>query len=310
MDGVKLLFQNNGDKPFENVSEKAGLSKDKGPTFGSFFFDYDNDGWLDLLFCNYDFKKPLSYYSAKEALHPSSEMTGKVYLYHNNGNGTFTNVSAQMGLNQVAFAMGNNFGDIDNDGFLDFYLGTGNPNYRSLVPNKLFKNVGGKKFVDVTNSARVGNLQKGHGISFADMDNDGDQDIHIEMGGAYKGDGYPNSLYLNPGQGANNWICLKLEGLQSNKAAIGAKITLKVRENGKLRQIYRVVSTGGSFGCSPLRSEIGIGAASTIEEIVIQWPAGNKTQVLKNVPAKVYLKTLAFQQGAAMPMCAPVVPSK
>ena len=61
-------------------------------------------------------------------------------------------------------------------------------------------------FLDVTTAARVGNLQKGHGVSFADLDNDGNEDIYIKMGGAYTGDAYENSLYLNPGQNNNHWI--------------------------------------------------------------------------------------------------------
>ncbi len=80
--------------------------------------------------------------------------------------------------------MGANFGDVDNDGWLDMYLGTGNPDVRSLVPNKMFKNISGQQFADVTTSARVGNLQKGHGVSFADINNDGYQDIFIKVGGA------------------------------------------------------------------------------------------------------------------------------
>ena len=115
-------------------------------------------------------------------------------------------------------------GDFNNDGYLDIYLGTGNPSFRSLIPNKLFRNIQGTKFTDVTTSARVGNLQKGHGVSFADLDNDGDEDIYIEMGGAYPGDSYANSLYLNPGQNNNHWIKISLEGTASNRAAIGAKI--------------------------------------------------------------------------------------
>ena len=96
--------------------------------------------------------------------------------------------------------MGANFGDIDNDGYPDMYFGTGNPDFKSLVPNKLFKNIDGKRFADVTTSSRTGNLQKGHGVAFADFRNTGIQDIFIEMGGAYKGDSYTSSLYVNPGQ--------------------------------------------------------------------------------------------------------------
>ena len=81
--------------------------------------------------------------------------------------------------------MGANFGDLDNDGFLDFYLGTGSPEYDSLMPNLMFRNREGKMFADVTTAGGFGHLQKGHGIAFADFDNDGDQDVFAELGGAY-----------------------------------------------------------------------------------------------------------------------------
>jgi hypothetical protein len=119
--------------------------------------------------------------------------------------------------------MGCNFGDLDNDGWLDFYVGTGDPSLSMLIPNRMFRNDGGKRFQEVTSSGGFGHLQKGHGISFADLDNDGDQDIHEEMGGAVSGDVAHNALYLNPGHG-NHWITLKLEGVTSNRAAIGARI--------------------------------------------------------------------------------------
>ena len=110
--------------------------------------------------------------------------------------------------------MGSNFGDIDNDGYPDIFLGTGNPQYESLVPNKMFQNIRGERFLDVTSAARVGSLQKGHGVSFVDLDDDGDEDIFIKMGGAYIGDAYQNSFFLNPGQNSNHWIGISLEGVK------------------------------------------------------------------------------------------------
>jgi len=172
------------------------------------------------------------------------------------------------------------------------YLGSGNPNYKSLIPNKMFKNIGGQKFEDVTASARVGHLQKGHGVSFADMDNDGDQDIYIEMGRAYPGDAYQNSFFLNPGQNTNNWICLQLEGTQSNRSAIGTRVKLVFKENGIPRSVYRDVNSGGSFGASPLRREIGIGQATIIDELEIRWHGSNKVQVFKNIKPNQFLKIM------------------
>jgi hypothetical protein len=170
------------------------------------------------------------------------------------------------------------------------YLGSGNPQYQSLVPNKMFKNMRGTAFADVTNTARVGHLQKGHGVSFADIDNDGDQDIHIEMGGPFEGDAYPNSLFLNPGQNENRWIGIILEGNQSNRDAIGARIKVSVMENGLRRTIYRDVNSGGSFGSSPLRREIGIGEATMIEDIEILWPGSNVIQRFKYVQPNQFIR--------------------
>ena len=118
----------------------------------------------------------------------------------------------------VFATMGCNFGDFDNDGLLDFYLGTGEPDLSVLVPNRMFKNVDGRRFADITASSGTGNLQKGHGVSCADWDRDGDLDIFIEMGGATPGDRYHNILFENPGQG-NNWLTVKLVGEKSNRAA-------------------------------------------------------------------------------------------
>lgn len=320
----QILLRNKGVSgplpQFEDVSEAAGFTKKPCSSFPTFFFDYDNDGWLDIFLCDYDFNKALSYYTAKEAMHPTNDKGGKMYLFHNNHNGTFTDVASRMHVNQTIFAMGANFGDIDNDGWLDMYFGTGNPDYKSLVPNRLYKNIDGKDFADVTFSSRTGNLQKGHGVAFADINNNGDQDIFIDMGGAYKGDAYNSSLYLNPGQNNNNWICIKLEGAKSNKAAIGAKIKLKIHDRGQERYIYREENSGGSFGCSPFRREIGIGQAKVIDELTITWPASGVVQVFKNVQPNQFIKisessneiqpvslqTLQFKRkDGTMPMCAP-----
>ena len=186
--------------------------------------------------------------------------------------------------------MGANFGDIDNDGYLDFYLGTGNPQIKSAIPNKLFKNLNGKSFLDVTTSARVGNLQKGHAVSFADLDNDGNEDIYIKMGGAYTGDAYENSFYLNPGQNNNHWIDILLQGTVSNRVAIGARIKVSFKDSGLERSVYRDVNSGGSFGSNPLSQHIGVGKATIIEKIEITWPVTGRVQVFENLPVDKHFK--------------------
>ncbi len=294
LDGGRKLLRNNGvsgkEILFEDVSKLAGLDKDKGRTFTTWFWDYNNDGWLDILTGDYTFDKSLAYYTAAEKLKMSEGNSGHMLLYKNNQDGTFTNVTKEAALDQTVFVMGANFGDIDNDGYLDMYLGTGNPRYQSLVPNKMFKGIDGKKFADVTSSARVGHLQKGHGVSFADMDNDGDQDIYIEMGGAYPGDSYENSFFLNPGQNSNRWIGLTLEGSTANRSAIGTRIKITFEENGVLRSVYRDVNSGGSFGSSPLRREIGLGHANKIESLEIRWHGSDKVQIFRDIKPNQFIK--------------------
>lgn len=300
--GQRFLLKNSGTPgkipTFEDVTESAGLTaKDGSRTFPTWFWDYNNDGWLDLFIGDFTFDKPIASYSAAEALNIPTGMSGATRLYQNNKDGTFSDVSEETGLVKKAFAMGANFGDIDNDGYPDVYLGTGNPELESIVPNKLFRNIGGNRFADITVPARVGHLQKGHAISFADVDNDGDQDIYLELGGAYKGDTFHNAFYVNPTQDERNrWIVLDLVGTKTNRSAIGTRVKITVTENGKQRSIYRDVNSGGSFGASPLRREIGIGRADIIDEIEIQWHPGTK-QVFNNVKPNQQLRIKEGSDG-------------
>ncbi|HEV2480464.1 MAG TPA: CRTAC1 family protein [Puia sp.] len=293
-DGRKVLLRNTGVHSniphFENVTHRAGLDKDTTYTFPTWFWDYDNDGWPDIFVCGYAFNGSLAKAQAAEALHLPLTSASTMYLYRNNHDGTFSNVTKTTGLDKPVFAMGSNFGDIDNDGWLDMYLGTGNPDFQSLTPNRLFKNMAGRYFADVTGSARVGNLQKGHGVAIADLNNDGYEDIFIETGGAYKGDAFYNSLYCNPGQNDNNWITIKLEGTVSNRSAIGAHLAVTFTENGIARTVYRDVSSGGSFGASPLRQHIGIGQATTIDTLRITWPATGKIQWFTHLAPRQFIR--------------------
>ena len=153
-------------------------------------------------------------------------------LFKNMKDGTFRDVTKEVGLDKVFMPMGANFGDIDNDGYLDIYLGTGNPSYASLLPNVMLRNQDGKFFTDVTASSGTGELHKGHGVAFADIDNDGDEDLLAQIGGATPGDSHAFRLFENPGNG-NDWINLHLVGVKSNRAAIGARIKLTVAERGQ-----------------------------------------------------------------------------
>ena len=264
---------------FTDVTKQAGVGEPLH-SFATWFWDYDNDGWQDILVAGYFTATPNDIGAFQFGL-PNQGETPR--LYHNNGNGTFTDVTHQTKLDRVILAMGANFGDLDNDGWLDCYFGTGTPEFAALLPNKMFRNAGGKSFQDVTTSGGFGHLQKGHGISFGDLDNDGDEDIFEVIGGAYPGDTYQSVLFENPGHG-NHWVSLELRGVQTNRLALGTRVRVRVNTKEETRDLFRVISSGGSFGGSPFRLHVGLGQATAIEEVEINWPTSGQTQRLKNLP--------------------------
>jgi len=276
--GPNSLFRNNHDRTFTPVGGTAGTAG-SGRGFATWFFDYDNDGWQDLFSTSY-------FTSVDETARtylglPHNART--LMLYRNRGDGTFADVTVEVGLDKVFMPMGANFGDIDNDGYLDIYLGTGNPSYASLVPSVLLRNREGKAFVDVTGSSGTGELHRGHGVAFADLDGDGDEEIVFEVGGATHGDRHPLRLFENPGHG-NDWLSLKLVGVKTNRAAVGARITVTVQDGaGRKRSIHRTVGSGGSFGASPLEQHIGLGRSARAVSVDIWWPTSDTRQHFANV---------------------------
>lgn len=150
------------------------------------------------------------------------------------------------------------------------------------MPKRMFRNDQGKYFQDVTTSGGFGNLQKGHAIAFADIENNGNEDVFEELGGAFQGDRFMPTLYHNPGHG-NHWVTLMLEGVKTNRAAYGARIRVTIVEGGRERSIYRAVGSVSSFGGNPMRQHIGVGRAGVIREIEIWWPASGTRQRFRNV---------------------------
>jgi hypothetical protein len=206
---------------------------------------------------------------------------GAPLVYRNDG-GTFEEVGRELGLTAPAMTMGASFGDLDNDGFLDFYLGTGQPPFEALSPNLMVRNDGGRRFQDVTFSGGFGHLQKGHAVVFADLDEDGDQDVFEQMGGAFPGDAYFSALYRNPGHG-NGWVKLRLAGERSNRSAIGSRVVLELETPAGRRRVHRTVGATGSFGSAPLRLEIGLGDATAIRRLEVFWPASGRRQSFSGV---------------------------
>ncbi len=288
-----LLFRNDGDK-FTNVTSEAGLGE-MSQGFGTYFFDYDNDGNLDIMVAGY-YIDNLDDIPNFHLGRPNKAEVPR--LYHNNGNGTFTEVSKQMRLDRVILSMGLGFGDLDNDGFLDCYFGTGSPDYESLLPNRMFRNDHGRVFQDITTSGGFGQLQKGHGIAFADFNRDGNEDVFEVVGGAAPGDTYMPTLFENPGN-TNHWIGIKLIGVKSNRSAIGARI--KVTTPGQAFHV--VVNTGSSFGDAPLEQHIGLATSQSVQNVEIRWPSG-LTQQFTNLAAN----TIYQLKEGGQPTTVPITP--
>lgn len=276
-DGKNILYFNAAQEDgvsFTLAPESAGVSEPL-QSFSTWIFDYNNDGLEDIFVSGYSDpeRSPANIFMANLRL-PGDPRVEERYphLFKNNGDGTFTNVASEAGLTEPLTTMGCNFGDLDNDGFLDFYAATGDPSFLSIVPNKMYRNLGGKAFEDVTFSGGFGHIQKGHAIGFGDLDMDGDQDIYAVMGGAYEGDTFQNLLFENPIGNQNNWINIILVGRTSNRSAIGTKIIATITEDGKTRKVYHTLGTGASFGGNSLMAEIGLGAAGSIDTLEVIWP--------------------------------------
>jgi len=271
------LYRNNHDGTFEDVSTAMGID---GPTvgFSCWAWDYNNDGWLDIFATCYE----------KNLAEVVKGLTGQPHqlhsnrLFQNQEGKHFKDVTKESGLDHVFATMGSNFGDLDNDGFLDMYLGTGDPDLALLIPNRMFKNVGGQRFSEITASSGTGNLQKGHGVAMGDWDRDGNVDIFIEMGGAINGDKYHNILFQNPGHD-NNWLTIKLTGEKTNRPAIGARIKI-VTAGSQPQTIHRHITSGSSFGANSMEQTIGLGHADRIALLEITWPTSGTTQTFHDVP--------------------------
>src|SRR4026209_1614939 len=121
---------------FADVAPELNVTAPQGRSFGCWFFDLENDGDLDIWVNAYDAKTADVARSAMGIKHNASAPC----LYRNEGNGTFTNIAREADINRAWLPMGCSFGDFDNDGWLDVYLGTGDPMYESLMPNIALRN--------------------------------------------------------------------------------------------------------------------------------------------------------------------------
>ena len=285
--GLNRLYRNDGAMRFTDVAPELGVQGFAGYNFAPWFFDLNNDGYLDLFVGAY--MAALEDFMADSRGLPNKAVPPNLYL--NNRDGTFTDIADKAGLSHPYLPMGANFGDVDNDGYLDIYLATGESRFEVLTPNVLLRNVRGERFENATYAARLGHLQKGHGVAFADFDHDGDQDLFNQLGGFFPGDRFHNALFLNPGTENNHHLVIKCIGTPSNRDAIGARIAVSVVDSdGTAREMHRAVGAVSSFGGSPLHQEIGLGKANKIQSVIVRWPNSRTTQTFTEVPLDVMVE--------------------
>ncbi|MEM8995723.1 MAG: CRTAC1 family protein, partial [Acidobacteriota bacterium] len=293
-----LLFRNRGDGRFEETGRGAGVG-DPVYSFGTAFWDYDNDGHQDLFVTSY-LQTVDDVAREYLGLDPRGET---LRIFRGRGDGTFEDATTAVDMAKVIPAMGMNVGDIDNDGFPDLYLGTGAPSYGLLIPNRLFVNrpsgEGARRFVDVTTSTGTGHLQKGHGVSFVDVDRDGDLDIFHNLGGAFPGDKSPSALFENPGHG-NDWLAVDLAD-PGHRSLWGSRVRVVLENEDGPSERYLWLTTGGSFGASPRRMHLGLGRGARILRLEVAWPAPPEGPapppvVFEDVPVNRALRITRGQQ--------------
>ena len=281
--GRPQLFRNNGDGTFLDIGVEAGFTE---YVVGStcFWCDYDNDGWLDLVqFVWADHEDVI--HTMKTGKAPEDGVTMRVY--HNNRDGTFTNRSKELGIDGCWGTMSGCFGDLNNDGHQDFLLGNGGPRMDRFEPVVLLES-DGRKYRNVTFTAGLPPLGKNHGTNCADLFGDGRLSIVVATGGLYPGDLLTTSVFC-PKERLGNYLNIRLTGVQSNRDAIGARVTLLAAGGKQMRE----VNGGTNFGCLPYEQHFGLGAAAAVDAVEIRWPNG-LTQRVENPPVN---ETIRITEG-------------
>jgi hypothetical protein len=185
--------------------------------------------------------------------------------------------------------MGASFGDFNNDGAYEFYLGTGNPEPAFVLPNLMYLgDIEGRQptgfMSNVTMMNGFGTIQKGHGIVFFDFDRDGDQDMYSSLGGMWPGDSWPNQFFKNNSPQKNAWVKLRLRGRQSNYYGVGAMIRVDAETlagDAVVRYYYMNNKTG--FGSAPYLAHIGLMDAARVVRVDVTWPGSNSNTTFDDV---------------------------
>ncbi len=245
--GANFLFRNDGRGAFTRITGRLPAS-DAQPSDGLAWGDYDNDGFLDLFVTN-----------------PNS---GGNRLYRNKGDGTFEKITSGAIVTDKAESLGCAWGDFDNDGFLDLFVING---LFGPQNNFLYRNNGDGTFTKITSGSLANDVGASSGIAWGDYDNDGFLDLFVANG--VLGPAQVNFLYRNNGNG-NNWLKVKCVGTVSNRAGLGAKVRLKAVIAGQSRWQMRQIDGGDGSSGGSLEADFGLGDATIIDTLRIEWPSG------------------------------------
>jgi hypothetical protein len=268
-DAGPFLFRNLGDGRFEDVSVKAGVRM-QTQAYTPVFFDYDNDGSLDLFVSTY----PTGDLKIQDMI--DAKLSGpaprplRQLLFRNNGDGTFRNISDEAGITGWYGGMSSQVGDLDNDGFDEVTIGTGNPALDWNEPKPLLHNNGKGQFTDVAHSAGLIHFGMLHGTALADYDDSGNLSLFGSFGGFYWGTRESTKLYRNLGSG-NSSLEIRLIGTRSNRDAIGARVSALAGRH----KIHKWVNGGNGFGAANSRIvHLGLGHEQRVDLLEVRWPSG------------------------------------
>ncbi len=261
-----ILFKNNGNGTFTNVSHQAGiagLTQGRSIAWG----DYNNDGFLDLF---------ISRGTDNGALKQS--------LYKNNGNGTFTDVTDQAGLGSISDNRAAAWGDFNNDGYLDLYIVNSGSDPGGKGANQLYRNNQDGTFTDVASSVGVADLvvSRGRGAAWGDYDNDGFLDLFVTNGEDNTDFIMGPQFLFHNGTNGNHWLKIKLVGTTSNRQGLGVKVTIHIGSTLQYREANGAMNHYLSQGAGPIH--FGLGQTTVVDQITVKWPSG-VSQTLSSVSA-------------------------
>jgi hypothetical protein len=324
-----ILYHNNGDGTFTDVSESSKIGKYIGKGMGVVFADYDNDGWTDIFVSNDTFRHFLFHNEHNGAFTENAVLKGVAYnengksiagmgadfkdvdndgradifvvamvgdtfpLFYNRGRffEDVTSISGVAAASVSSTGWGAGVFDFDNDGFKDLFVARAAildnaemiDHVPAKLPNAIYRNLGGKKFVDVSSKAGPGlQLAAAHrGAAFGDLNNDGKMDVVVNCLNEKP------EILLNQSRNRNHWLTLELTGTKSNRDGLGARVWVTA---GGITQFNHATTSVGYAASSDRRVHFGLGETAAIaQKVEIEWPSGIR-QTLLNVPADQILK--------------------